>query len=70
MNITSKINAKNQDSETGFQLEYFHFPEIYQLTTLEFKKGKWHTKDCIEFNKTQAAELANFIHMTFKMPEL
>ena len=70
MIITSKIKAKNQESESGFELEYFHFPEIYQLTTLEFKKGKWHTKDCVEFNKSQAAELANFIQMTLKMPEL
>jgi hypothetical protein len=70
MIITSKIKAKNQESESGFELEYFHYPGFYQLTILEFRKGRWHAKNCIEFNKTQAAELSNFINMTLKMPEL
>jgi hypothetical protein len=70
MIITSKIKAKNQESESGFELEYFHFPEIYQLTILEFEKGRWHAKNCVEFDKSQAVELLNFINMTLKMPEL
>lgn len=68
MELTTTFKVKNRNEENGFELEYFHFPEIYQLRILELKNNKWHTKTSLEFERSKAADLLYFLQLTLKMP--
>ena len=68
MELTTTFKVKNRDEENGFELEYFHFPEIYQLRILELKNNKWQTKNSFEFERSKAADLLHFIQLTLEKP--
>lgn len=70
MNITTVFKVKNLANEYGFEMEYFHDDDIYQVRIMEFKNNQWHVNQSMELVKIEAACLMEFLNKTLRVDNL